>query len=169
MLMKKKVLFILLGFLFVSAVTQAQDDKFKALFMYNFTKYIEWPANMKQGDFVIGVLGSSGMETELKTISERKKVNTQTIVVKKLNSAEGVEGCHMIYISPVKSSSTSQVSSKVTNCLLVSDNANGVSGGASINFIKPNDKLEFEISKSTIEKTGLKIGSGLMSLGKVVK
>lgn len=27
----------------------------KSIFIYNFTKYIEWPLNSKENDFIIGV------------------------------------------------------------------------------------------------------------------
>ena len=40
--MKKSAL-VILGLLALSVTARAQDEKFKALFMYNFTKYIEWP------------------------------------------------------------------------------------------------------------------------------
>ena len=33
------------------------NAKIKAIYIYNFTKYIEWPDSYKEGSFVIGFIG----------------------------------------------------------------------------------------------------------------
>lgn len=93
----------------------AQDEMFKALFMYNFTKDIEWPSAYTQGDFVIGVLGSSPIIAELEKIAQKKKVGNQPIVVKQFSSANSISKCNMIYLPPNKSSQLSAVIAKLSS------------------------------------------------------
>ena len=50
----KKVIILVLYLGVLVSFTQAQNEKFKALFMYNFTKYVEWPTSLKSGNFVFG-------------------------------------------------------------------------------------------------------------------
>jgi hypothetical protein len=69
---KSKLLMIALGFVIVPLVTlNAQDEKLKAVFVYNFTRYLDWP--QKSGNFVILVLGRSPIYAELADIALKKR------------------------------------------------------------------------------------------------
>ena len=59
---------VILMFGFVSE-SNAQIDKLKSVFIYNFAKSTNWPASYKTGDFVIGVLGKTNVSAELKKIA----------------------------------------------------------------------------------------------------
>ena len=91
------------AFLMLSTAARAQDEKFKALFMYNFTKYIEWPQAKQSGDFVIGVIGNSAIVGELETIAQKKTVGAQAIKVKQVSSAEDLTKMHIVYVTEDKS------------------------------------------------------------------
>lgn len=99
----KKVIILLLYLGFLGSFAQAQNEKFKALFMYNFTKYVEWPVASKSGNFVVGVLGNSPISDELKVIAAKQKIGTQTMVVKVCANVADTEGCQMLYIPSSKS------------------------------------------------------------------
>ena len=60
------------------------DYTIQASIIYRFTKYINWPANKKSGDFVIGVVGDSPLYDDLKNFMDNKTVDNQKIVVTKL-------------------------------------------------------------------------------------
>jgi hypothetical protein len=150
-----------------SASLNAQNEKFKALFIYNFLKYIEWPESYKSGDIVIGVMGSSSIIKELQTIANSQKVGNQSLKIKSFAGVEDITNCHLLYIPPSKGGSIAQILSKVAdyNILLVSDTKGGIQLGTGINFIMDGDKLKFEISKGHIERKGLKVGGALLNLG----
>lgn len=150
---------------------RAQDEMFKALFMYNFTKDIEWPADYKQGNFVIAVLGTSSVVAELEKIAQTKKVGNQPIQVIKANDAAGIGKCHLVYVTPAKSGQLSQIASGFARkpVLVVSDKSGGAKEGASINFNKVDGKQKFEINTATIANQGLKVTSFLISLGIAVQ
>lgn len=163
--MRKPIFLILLLILLKASVSQAQEEKFKALFLYNYAKNIEWSSNT--GDFVIGVLGSSPIIDELNIIAEKKKVGTQAIVIKKYSSLEGAEKCNIFYLPTNKSANLSSLLAKVKGkkVLVVSDSPGTIKDGSCINFVVQNGKLTFEISKTNIEKQGLKVTANLLSLG----
>jgi hypothetical protein len=167
-----KRIFLLLFYLgFISTiVVQAQNEKFKALFMYNFTKYIEWPASQRTGTFIIGVLGNSSMTAELNTIAGKQKVGTQNIVVKTFNSVNDIEDCNILYLPTSKSSLIGEVINKIAGkpMLIISDKNGLAAQGACINYVMDGDKLKYEINKGSIEKRGLSVSSALLALGIVV-
>lgn len=170
-LIMKKLICLLFYLCFVCwPNAHGQNEKFKALFMYNFTKYIEWPASARSGDFVIGVLGNSTLTEELKTIASKQKVGTQNIIIKTFSNADEIDNCQILYLPASKSSQIATVLAKLggKSTLVIGDKAGLASQGAGINYIMDGDKLKYEINKSSIEKKGLTVSSALLALGVVV-
>jgi len=162
------VFFLMVPFIFVKQ-SNAQEEKFKAIFIYNFTKYIDWPMNSKS-DFIIAIIGKSPLEGELKNIAAKMKVGNKTIVVKSFLSVNEVDNAQMIYIADRKADLASIVAkSKTLNCLLISNSTNSCQQGAGINFILKNGNLGFEISEKNIKMCGLQVNSSLMALGTSVE
>ncbi len=165
-MMRKTILLALFMCLFIRP-GNAQGDKFKALFIFNFTKYIEWSGEYKNGDFVIAVLGSSDVFSSLQTIAQTKSVGSQPIKVVKINSTGEAMKCNMIYITPSKSATIDDVVSKFkdTSTLIVTDAPNACTKGACINLVLVDGKQKFEISKANVQKQSLKMSAGLLNLG----
>lgn len=72
--MRKHYIFIVLLFLlgYSKLSSQSSIPAAQSVFMYNFTRLIEWPAAYKSGDFVIGVIGSAEVFNELKNYTTGK-------------------------------------------------------------------------------------------------
>ena len=159
------VLLCLLG-----TVARGQNERFKALFLYNFTRYLEWPTSGQQDDFVILVAGKNAKITnELQQIAAKKTVGTLKMVVRESNDASEATRCNMVF---VPSSERGLLTNVVANTrgkhvVVVSDENGGISQGASFNFIEAGGKTQFEVSPSTLENHGIKISSSLLSLGVV--
>jgi roadblock/LC7 domain-containing protein len=169
--MKSKFLFSLLVSvcLFGSfASVKAQDERFKAIFIYNFTKYINWPVT--HGDFVINVLGNDGIIKEIETIAAKKTVGSSKIDIIQIFSTSEIINCHILFITSSKMDLLSEVFliAKKNNILVVTEKANACKGGSCINFLSRDGKLTFEISKSNIEACGLQVSVDLVKLGILV-
>ncbi len=162
---------ILLGGLFGAKQTFAQNEMFKALFMYNFTKNIEWPATYKQGDFVIGILGNSLIVAELKRIAVKKMTGNQPIKVVRFSSVGDIDKCNIIYIPPKSSGKLQDVISKLKGqpTVIITDHAGLAKKGSCINYITVNGDQKFELNKTNIIKRGLKVTSFLLSLSVKIK
>src|ERR1019366_4817584 len=116
----KKLFLILFSFtLFSSSIVVMPDKseeaaaKIKAIYIYNFTKYIEWPDNYKQGNFVIGFLGSNtSLLNDLIEMSKTKKVGSQDIQIRNITTVGETEQFNIIYILPDNSAKLAEVLSK---------------------------------------------------------
>lgn len=139
--------------------------------VYRFTKYIDWPENKKNGDFVIGIVGDSPLYDELKNFISNKRVGSQKIKLKKFSSSESSFNCHILFISEEKSNSLKKIVAitKGTSTLLVSESDGLARKGACINFIVIEDHLKLEINKTNIEERELSIATELLSLGIIIK
>jgi hypothetical protein len=168
----KKVTRVLLLLMFITSTfaVKAQNEKFKALFLYNFTKYIEWPADKQGGDFVIGVLGNSPIKKELDIIATKKKIGTQPIKVKVFNSINDIGSCHVLFIPPGKSSSLAEANKRVAGkgVLVITDKPGLGKKGSGINYVLNGGHQDFEINKSAIKNQNLSVNSSLFALGTVI-
>lgn len=166
----RKLIFPLLGLLLFHNVSMAQDDKFKALFVYKFTKYVEWPAAKQSGDFVIGVLGETPIISELKSFTAKKTVGAQPIRVEKLLSVDDYAKCNILVVTTKASSQISEVVEAVKGkgVLVVTDKQGMASDYSGINFIKVDGQQNFEISKAHLADQGVKISKNLLTLGTVI-
>jgi hypothetical protein len=143
----------------------AQEDKFKAIFIYNFTKYIEWPVNTGS-EFIIAIVGKSPIEQELKNIASKMKVGNKIITIKTFSSITEITTAHIIYLSDrTNNLSEAVIQAKELKGLLVCNSPNSCKQGAGINFIVKNGNLGFEISEKNIKTNGLQVNSSLVALG----
>lgn len=147
------------------------NAKIKAVFIYNFTKYIEWPQTYKEGAFTIGVIGETSLYSELVKMTETKKVANQTLEVKKFISPSEITKCHILYICRDKSGNLSEILKKVkSNSTLIVTEENGLMDkGAGINFVIKENRQKFELNKGNVERYKLKVSSNLEALAFTVK
>jgi hypothetical protein len=143
------------------------NTKIKATFIYNFTKYIDWPEKYKEGNFVIGVLGASSFYNDLTTLLTKKTVGKQIFEIKSFTNSESVTGvCHILFITTENSAQLPDVIKKMKgkSTLIVTEKSGLAKQGSGINFVIENNKQRFELNKTNIEKYNMKVSSTLASL-----
>ncbi len=167
-----KNIFIFLAIcIFHFNTANAQTEKMESVFIYQFvSKYIEWPATDKSGDFIIGILGSSPIESELNTMAASKTVGSQKIVVKKYASVGEMGKCHVIYVPSSKKGSLGEVKGKIggNSTLIVSSCDGGAKAGSAINFVTVDGKLKFELNKANAKSQKLNVADALSQLAILV-
>ncbi len=157
-------------FILAGLMVNAQEYKYHPSFIYNFTKYIEWPASYQSGDFVIAVLGDSPIIQELEKMAENKSVGSQKFVIKKLKSASDIEKCHMLFIPVSKSKDLTQALEKLEGkpTLVVTEKPGMANQGSGINFIMLEGKWKFELNKAATEKSNLKVSGDLAKFAIII-
>ncbi len=146
--------------------------KIRAMFLYNFTKNIEWPKSYKQGNFIIGILGTSTLKDELQTIVASKKVgNVQDFEILQFSSTSDIKKCHILYVTSENSAMMKPAQAKIKgkSTLLITEKAGMAKQGAAINFIVVDNKQKFELNKANAEKYDLKVSNNLTSLAILVE
>jgi hypothetical protein len=143
------------------------NARIKSVFIYNFTRYIEWPADYKSGNFVINMFGSNpSMLTELNNMAKTKTVGTQTIEVKNTTSLDGVGKPHILYVTADAVTSLPDIIAKLKgkSTLVVTEKPGSAKQGAAINFVIVDNRQKFELNQSNAEKFNLKVSSSLVAL-----
>ncbi len=156
--------FLVLGISGSEVFGQANVYKLHSLFIYNFTKHIQWQET--GGSFTIGVYGNDIAMNVLKENLENKKVWNQAINIVKVSSESDVTNCHMVYAPKSNRNKIISLieSANASNKLFVTED-DLIDFGAQISFFLKEDRLNFKISKNKCEQNGLKVSSALLTLG----
>lgn len=161
--MRKFGLFLLFFILPTLSFSQTDISRAEALFIYNFSRLIEWPASYKTGPFVIGVLGDSPISAELKSFTSGKQVGAQAITIKNYNSIAEISSCHILFIPFSETKYLPNIITQVSNksTLIITEKSAAIQGGSAINFVVIGDKLKFELSPQNAQRYNIKLSSKL--------
>jgi hypothetical protein len=164
----KKTILALIGALIMAASGYAQTTipKAQTLFIYNFSRLIEWPANYRTGNFVIGILGTSDVAGELETYTKGKKVGTQNIEVIRYKAVTEIQNCHILFIPFARTKQVSEVLAAMDgkSTLIITEKSGALNEGAAINFVILEDKMRFELKPENASKYGIKFSSKLSEM-----
>jgi hypothetical protein len=163
--MKRLVLLIL--FIFAASFSGfSQISNAQAMFLYNFSRLIKWPESGTQTEFVFGVLGNQEVYNNLVTITNGKKVGTQSIVVKYFKDSREITACQVIFVANNKLAQFNEVLGKVQNksSLIVTEKQGMISSGSTIDFVVADNKLRYMVSEENARKNNLVLSRNLQDM-----
>lgn len=137
-----------------------------SMMVYNFMKYVNWPASAGSGDFVLGVIGEDDVYATLNKWYGSKTKGAQKIVIKQFSSPSDITDCHVLYVGKGKSSSFDEIKSKINGktTLLITDKSGLGKKGSCINFKVVSGKLKFELNQDAVSNSQLKVSSQLTGM-----
>lgn len=164
---KASILTFVLG---LSMVGLSQNYQTQSVFIFSFTRYIQWPEDRNTGDFEILVLGDTPLMAELKTMSDKKRVGDRPIKVTKISSAAEFKKCHILFIPSDKSPLLPEILAKVADqpVLIVTEQNGLCQKGSGINFIQKEGRMAFEMNQASLNSRKLKAAIELSRLAIII-
>jgi len=158
----------------LSARIQARasnEYQVKAAFLYNFVKFVDWPAEAfsdASSPLVIGIIGEDPFGGALDQAINGKSIGGRPLVVRRLKWGQDLHSCHILYISPSERKRVPQIiqSLKGASVLTVGDMEQFNQQGGIINFILEANRVRFEINSRAADQARLRISSKLLALAK---
>ena len=143
--------------------SQTGIPRAQAMFIYNFSRLIEWPASYKSGPFIIGVLGNSNTLSELTSYTANKTVGSQKINVRKFDAPGEIGVCHILFVPFGKTKMMGDIISTLGNksTLIICEKSGSIDKGAAINFVTIGDRLKFEVKAANATSKNIKMSSKL--------
>lgn len=149
------------------------EYEIKAAFLYNFTKFVEWPPAVlpdASTAVVIGVLGDDPFSHALDETVADRSANGHPLVIRRLSDASDAKGCQIVFVSASEGGHIAGVVSSLAHhsVLTVSDVDSFAERGGMIQFVMQDNKVRLLINLDAAERTGLKISSQLLKLAQIV-
>ena len=145
----------------------SDENTLKALFIYNFTKHIEWPSNMQQhSKFTISIIGNSPVKEKLEEIMKGRKVFDKTVEIKVIHDLSEITTSHILFIPASNSDKINKIADQYSDkgILIISESKGMIGKGSGINIIEKDNHLKFELNNSALKKQGLKVSNHLINL-----
>ncbi len=152
------------------ALARGEDAyQIKAAFIFNFTKFITWPAAMEQegGDLRLCLFNGNPFGDYVFQLEGRKVRNFYLRVVQPKSSAE-LGRCHILYLVPDET--TSQLLAGIADkpVLTIADEDGFATDGGGIQLLSENNRIRFDVNLQRIKGSGLDISSKLLHLARQV-
>jgi hypothetical protein len=156
-----------------AAGTATLEYQVKATFLYNFTKFIEWPADpLVPGDapFEIGVVGRNPFGLYLAESMAGQRVHGRPIRIVEFVEPEDVRPCAVLFVPDAMSNRLADITARLKGVpvLVVGESPGFADRGGSANFFLVDNKVRFEINPAVAGTLGLKISSKLLAIAKIV-
>jgi hypothetical protein len=175
-LKKLRRLIAVLALCSAAGIAEAQSPteyQVKAAFLYNFAKFVEWPARSFPAagtPLTFCVVGEDPFGSDLEEITRGKTIDQRKLATRRVKKGRERE-CHILFVSPSEEARLGEILRDVKDAsvLTVSDIAKFSRTGGIIGFIIEGNKIRFEINLDAAERAGLKISSRLLKLAKIVR
>lgn len=161
-------LFAIPGFLAQSAAQTAAptQDEVEAAYLYNFAKFVTWPATTRSDVLNVCVLGKDPFGATLDQIVAGETIDGRHLAVRRLNDDQSVQSCAILFIGESESSHLDRDLSAVAQLpiLTVSDIPGFMEDGGTIQFVLLEDRVRFEVNLNAARKCGITLSSQLLKV-----
>lgn len=146
---------------------QYSEDEVRAVFLYRFTGFIEWPpAAVPAPDFTIAVLGADGVAEVLGRLLTGRSIKDEPARVHRISRVEDLGDARVVYVGAAGRDTMAALAAAVGDrpVLVVSSAEQGLARGVTINFVSRDRHVRFEVSLTAASRAGLKISSDLLAV-----
>jgi hypothetical protein len=154
----------------VSAQISREYDV-KAVFLYNFISFTEWPAsafNSPDSPYVAGVIGDDPFGPALDEIVSGERIKGRPLVVRRFRRFDNFENCHILFISASESRHLPELLRRLRDrpVLTVSDIPGFTAAGGGIGFTSKT-KIGLNVNPAALRNAQLVVSSKLLRLAQV--
>jgi len=145
----------------------------KAVFLFNFAQFVEWPAGTfanPETPFVIGVLGQDPFGSQLDDVVRGETVDKRPMEVRRYRNIGELHDCNILYIGRSESPELSQILAAVRgrSILTVSDAQEADQKGVMIQLVTDRNRIRMRINVVAARAGSLTISSKLLRPAEIV-
>ena len=151
-----------------------REYRIKAAFLYNFTRFVEWPTDRFVDDsapIMLCVIGNDLFGATLEDILTGKTIKGRHIYISRIDNVDDLDACHVLFVGLSERERLRHIiaSSYRVNVLTDGDMDDFVEFGGVINLIIRANKIKFEINLVAAKQARLKFDLKLVTLASSVK
>jgi hypothetical protein len=148
----------------------------KAGFIFNFAKFVEWPADAFSKDdspLVVGIFGDEDFVTAVRKLFEEKnpKAHGRSFMVRRLTQNGDAKACHILFFRESETKRFGAIYESIKRCpiMTIGESDEFLDFGGMFNFVFEEKQLRFEVNTAPAENAGLTISSKLLHLARKVR
>lgn len=150
-----------------------RDSDLKAVFLFNFARFVEWPPEAfpePSSPFVLCILGDDPVGKSLDQIVAHETVDDHRMEVRRPRELREASACHILYVSVSESPRMSQILAALQGkqTLTVGESDQFASHDGMIQFFVVDNRLRLRINVEAAKRARLSISSQLLRQAEIV-
>jgi hypothetical protein len=145
----------------------------KAAFLFNFAKFVEWPADVlpSGAPILFCITADDQVAKAVVDLVKDHPIEGHAVMTRRTKPEGPFTGCHLLYAAGLAPNQAGDLVRALNNApvMSVSDLSEFALRGGTANFFVENNKIRFAINTDAAERTRLRVSSRLLSLAKLVK
>jgi len=154
------------------AADEPSEYQVKAVFVLNFTKFVEWPATAfaaADSPISICILGDDPFGSALDQIVAGEVVNGRRVATQRIKHPPQPKSCQLLFIGRSEKDIPKILPSLGPGVLTIGEGEGFIRDGGMIAFVLENRRVRFEINQAGAESAGIKLSSRLLNVAKSVE
>ncbi|HEV2489102.1 MAG TPA: YfiR family protein [Candidatus Acidoferrales bacterium] len=145
----------------------------KAAFIYNFAKFVDWPADAftdEKSPFALCVYGKDPFGSTLDDTTRGKTIGTREFVVRRTRKIQDLSGCQIVFVSDSESEHLPEILAGLhgTSALLIGESPHFAEQGGQIQFVPEGKRIRFSINVDSVNRAHIRMSSKLLALAQIV-
>ena len=155
------------------AATPFSEHQVKAVYLFNFGQFVEWPATAyptAAAPFVIGIVGDEPLGDTLEAVVRGEMHGSRAIEVRRFRSIEDAGNCNILFVGRAEARQLPDAiaASRGRGVLTVTDVTGGERIGAMIVLVTDKNRVRMRINPTAAKAHGLTISSKLLRPAEIV-
>jgi hypothetical protein len=154
------------------AVTRTPEYDLKAVFLFQFAHFVEWPAKAFSDDhspITIGVLGEDPFGGGLDEIVANEVVGGRKLIVRRYRGMDQVDSCHILFICASEADRMVMILSRLRGRSVLTVGDQFVTQNGIIGFRLSKNRLKLRINIAAADTAKLTISSKLLRQAEIVR
>lgn len=144
------------------------ESQVKAAYLYNFGKFVTWPADRaaKSDVFEICIVGKDPFGSVLDATVSGESIDGKKVVVRRVLKVQSTGGCNILFISTSEEKNLPAilVEAQKIRALTVSDMPHFAERGGTIGLVNEEGRVRFEVNRKMAEQSHLALSSELLKV-----
>ncbi len=148
---------------------QPKEYQVKAVFLFNFIQFVEWPPSAFNGPnapFVIGILGDDPFGNFLDETVKGEAVLGRPIIVQRFSSLADLKHCHILYVHNTEANQALHTLNR-RHILTVGESRDFTQRGGIIQFYTEQNRIRLQVSPAAAKTANISISSKLLRLARI--
>jgi hypothetical protein len=149
----------------VRAADVSLEYRVKAVFLFNFIKFIEWPGPAESGPWTICVAERNPFGEVLSETVRGELVSDRPVTTRVVAAPDSK--CHVLFVPEGAPAKPYLRAAREMHTLTVGETPEFLETGGMVNFVLEDGKVRFEIDPKAADSADLRISSHLLRLARI--
>ena len=150
------------------------EYKVKAGYLFNFAKFVEWPASAfaaADSPFVIAVLDDGEAQSVIEQVLGGRNINGHPVLVKTVSATNLPKDAHILLVTRAAGQTPDELRETLglAPTLLVGETEQFAERGGAFAFVREDESVRLTLCLEHAGELGLKVSAKLSSVAKSVK